>query len=497
MLPGNEVISSIELRYPSVLITNELDGVYGSAVLQDLKKIIHYYDVYDKGADFIAEGSNNNYVPADLKINFIKQIIDKESRFMFSRMPDVTITPVVTSDATLAQTSIIQNYINMLLKKNFFGRKLMQAARDCFIGERVVLVANFNETGTVINFIRSLEFIYDVSENDTDEMIKLVIFYSLQEAKLKEEQRIYKKKYWMENGKCHITEKIYNGLGEEIQTIYDNLITEFEFIPAVVIVNEGLSGDITGDSEVHLLENNNSWYNRLTSGDIDAERQSMNPIRYTKDMSPDSTKNLSIAAGAYWDLHTDIAAGEGTAGDVGVVEATLAYNTSLEKTLNRIKNDSFELVDMPNIADLQGKMESGKALKSVYWGLIVRCDEKMLSWKNAIEFIVNTLILGAKLYPEFVSKYTKQPIPEVEYDIEVEGYYALPEDEEAEKTMDLLEVTAQTMSKKTYMTKWQRLTADEADLELQQIADERQLLENSYTNPQPIVVDDLNNETEV
>ena len=52
-----------------------------------------------------------------------------------------------------------------------------------------------------------------------------------------------------------------------------------------------------------------------------------------------------------------------------------------------------------------------------------------------------------------------------------------------EKQIDLAEVSAQTMSKRSYMKKWRNLTDEEADEELRQIALERQLLESSYFNP--------------
>ena len=82
-------------------------------------------------------------------------------------------------------------------------------------------------------------------------------------------------------------------------------------------------------------------------------------------------------------------------------------------------------------------------------------------------------------------KKTLEALPEVEYDIRVENQYSLPEDEVEEKTIDLAEVTAQTMSRKRYMKKWHRLTDDEAEEELKQIALERELLEDSFAAEAP------------
>ena len=128
-------------------------------------------------------------------------------------------------------------------------------------------------------------------------------------------------------------------------------------------------------------------------------------------------------------------------------------------------------------------MTSGKTLKAIYWDLIVRCDEKMLAWRPALQFLARCIVEGVRLYPKAGTHYIDEPLPDAPYDIRVDNQYSLPEDEAEEKTVDLAEVTAQTMSRKSYMKKWRNLTDDEADEELKQITLERQLLEDSYSNP--------------
>lgn len=71
-------------------------------------------------------------------------------------------------------------------------------------------------------------------------------------------------------------------------------------------------------------------------------------------------------------------------------------------------------------------------------------------------------------------------IPDIPYEVRVENNYPLPEDEQEEKAVDLSEVAAQTMSRKSYMKKWRNLTDEEIQAELKQIALERQMLEDTY-----------------
>ena len=129
---------------------------------------------------------------------------------------------------------------------------------------------------------------------------------------------------------------------------------------------------------------------------------------------------------------------------------------------------------------LKGVVSSGKTLKAIYWDLIVRCDEKMLAWRPALQFLGRCIIEGVRLYPKAGQFYIDEALPDVGYTIRVDNQYSLPEDEQEEKQTDLAEVTAQTMSRKSYMKKWRNLTDDEAEEELRQIALERQILEDSF-----------------
>ena len=107
-------------------------------------------------------------------------------------------------------------------------------------------------------------------------------------------------------------------------------------------------------------------------------------------------------------------------------------------------------------------------------------------WKAGEKLAEMRIIIeGSKLYPGSAVRYVKEPIPDVEFDVRVENQYPLPEDEAEEKTIDLAEVAGQTMSRKAYMKKWRNLNDEEADAELEQIARERELLEDSFSTAPP------------
>ena len=472
---------------PQSLIKTELEGLYGAQVLQDMQEIIELYDIYEMGAEFNTEG-NGDYVPADLKYAIARALLDKEVRFLFSLPPDFYVDVDITEDKEKAKedASIYKDLVDKVLRKNNFAQNLIKAAKDCFIGKRVALMYNINETdGIQVSFLPSLEFVYDVAPNDANKLTKIIAFYGMNAEKTKADQRIYKKKYWMDNGACWYSEEIFDGYGKLVETVFPETKTLFTFIPAWVIVNDGLTGDLMGVSEIDLMDDYESWYSRLAAADMDAERKGMNPILYSIDASPESTKGLSTAAGAYWDLSSDQNQATDKQAQVGVLDRPMTYSTALSTTLDRIKNAMYEAVAVPNVSPeaMKGVVTSGKTLKAIYWDLIVRCNEKMLAWRPALEFLVECIIEGVRLYPKVASMYIQDPLPDRVYTARVDNQYSLPEDEQEEKTTDLAEVAAQTMSKKSYMKKWRGLTDDEADEEIKQIAMERQLLEDNFSMP--------------
>lgn len=480
------------LRIPSSLIKTELEGLYGTSVLQDMYDIIKLYNIYDKGAEYATEATKD-YIPANLRYKKTKSLIDKIARFMFSKTPDFYVNPPMgnteaETEANKQASDTYKDLIDSVLKENGFSTAILKAAKDCFIGKRVALMFNINEdTGIQVSFLPSLEFVYDVDPNNVNLLTKIVVFYNLNTNKEKKDQRIYKKKFWMENGFAHYSEAVYDGSGDLVETVAEDTTTLFTFIPCWVILNDGLTGDLMGSSEVEDLSEYESWFSRLASADMDAERKGMNPIRYTVDASPESTKDLSIAAGAFWDLSSDQNQAVDRAAQVGVLDTPMTYSSALSTTLDRIGNIMHEQSAVPNVSPeaLQGVVTSGKTLKAIYWDLIVRCDEKMLAWRPALEFLAKCIIEGVRLYPKAGERYLEgEALPEAPYNIRVDNQYSLPEDEAEEKQTDLAEVTAQTMSRKSYMKKWRNLTDDEADEELKQIAAERAILEDSYAAPE-------------
>ena len=467
---------------PYFILDDELSRTSVSEYNAEMNEIVTLYSKYKKGAEFLTEGSNADYIPSDLRFKKAATIINKEARFMFSNPPTFNINIDDVDNSMKEQNAILQDLLDVVLKRNNFNSKISKAIKDCLIGKRVAAVLNFNEdSGITITFLNSMEFIYEFSSEDENKLIRFVCFYNMKVANDKTEQRWFKKTYELENDTVYLTENIYDGLGDLLEKVTERTAIELPYIPAVIILNDGLIGDLKGTSELGYLLDYESYYSKLSNADQDAERKSMNPIRYAIDASQESTSNLSSAPGSFWDIQSDESKSEYSKASVGMMEANMSYSSALKTTLDRIENAMYSEVDVPNITSeqLQGVITSGKTLKALYWGLTTRCNEKMLVWGPAFEFIARTIILGSLLYPNIAKKYTEDKIPDIDYKILVENNYALPEDEESEKTLDIAEVDAKLMSKKAYLKKWRKLNDKEADEELRQIKLEMDLFDNS------------------
>ncbi len=480
---SQEVLTAFN-RIPYALINAEVEGSTKDT-LDEFTEICKFYKVYKKGAKFTVEGTNGDYVPAKLPYKMTAGLINKEARFLFAESPDITAEAKgdlgKTTEDSKKSLTIINDLLKTVFDANKFEDQLLKGAKDCFIGKRVAGLVNFNEEdGVTLAFIPSTQFVYETKIGNPNCITKFVCFIIVRDSLTLSAKRIFKKKYTLEDDVVYLEEAMYDGAGGLLEQITEKQPILLTSIPAVIFINDGLTGEDKGESEIDALKGYEEWYSKLSNADIDAERKSMNPTKYTVDMDSRSTKNLSTAAGSLWDLGSDQNLDK-PAPQVGILEPGMNYSASLKTSLDRIKTTTYEQIDMPNITleSMQGAITSGKSLKAIYWPLIVRCKEKMKMWGPQLRYMTDIIIQGSLAYPNCITKYTDDVLLPVAYEIKVEQNTPLPEDEIEEKNMDLSEVESQTMSKKTYMKKWRGLTDDEVQEELEQIALERQIIEDS------------------
>ena len=69
-----------DLPIPQRLLNDEVEQGYMGDILDEMREIKGFYNVYEKGAEFTAEGTRGNYTAADLRQKLCRTIVDKEAR---------------------------------------------------------------------------------------------------------------------------------------------------------------------------------------------------------------------------------------------------------------------------------------------------------------------------------------------------------------------------------------------------------------------------------
>ncbi len=473
-------------------ILNELYGVYGQELRKKLAKIQIYYDIYEHGARFEVDPVKD-YEPAVLRARNVHTLIDREANFMVGKPPEIRLT-CQDNDPDCEAVKIAESVLEGVLSDNNWSRKLISGARDCFIGGKVALKLNVLPDKLGVMFVPADGFVYETDLSDVDKITKIIFFYTVEDHEDRTKQRIWWQKYWMDKNSCKMSERILDGNGRTIEKRAENQNTGLDRIPATVIVNDGFSGDLDGVSDVARIAEDDAWYGRLKSGNIDALRKSMNQIIWISGAKEECFEHFVNAPGCVVDLVADPAqAGaqsNAAAVQVGTISNDFAYSSALDSTLANLRRDMYDALGIPDVSldSTRSVITSGKGLKALYWPLVCRCEEKMAAWRPALSWLAETILYIVSRTPSLQSIYGK-PAKDALI-VTVDNQYPIPEDEDTERTLDMQEVANHTRSIKSYLAKWggdgkRGLPETQALAELEQITLEQRMLEDSYTADLP------------
>lgn len=478
------------LRELPLFVVQELSGPYGPDVTEMVHRIGHWYHVYYGGADFETEETDGEYDPAKLKSKKVRRLISQQAEFMMGKVPDIKVTCPKEKKTQKGKVneSDMQEYLNTVLKKSLWPDKLLKGAKDCFIGSRILLKVNVRKDKISIMFVPADGFVYDTDPGDVDVLTKVVLFYCVKDSEEKVDQLWWRQIYWMENGKCYVSEALFDGYGDKKEDTEKTEPTGLDRIPCYVIINNGLSGCTEGESDVETIEEEDSWYNKMRSSNLDTLRKTMNQITWIAGTRPDTFGKLKFAPGAVWDLAVDPVAG-GTLPNVGTVENSFSYNDAYSDTLGNISENMHSSLGIPDLSleKTQGLMTSGKGLRMLYWPLICCCEAKWNAWRPALEWMAELILYAADVFPTLKGVYGD--FNRMDHVVTIEEQYPIPEDEAEERTLDLQEVGV-TRSIKSYLMEWggpnhKGMTDDEADAEIEQLIKEKRMLEDSFSGEFP------------
>lgn len=451
-------------------ICSELGQEYGTRLWQDMQNNIGLYHFFEGTTQRWMIPLDLDYKPTQTIVNHTKRLIGKVAGFMFGRAPEITLR--AEDDAQAERVAELEAHVRTVLDSNGWQKRLLNAGKDCFVGKRVALKVAARDGKIMIRFRPSIEFFHDVGVDDEEKLDRVIFAFGMNEQKEESAQRIWVQSWHMEGNQCLLTEGVYNGYGAPVQEEIVDAPTGLDDLPVYVILNEGMTSDVLGESDVAQLIPLQERYNHMISDDQDALRFNMFPQTVFMDASEESMAAVKISPGAAIDLQTDAASPDAKA-NVSKLESHFNYNDRFQNALSVILKDMYTLMSCPQVTEeyLKAVGISGKAMRAMYWDLQCRCEERWAEWDTALKWMVRQVVKQEKAAG--IADWT-----DCRYSVQIEHLYPITEDEDDERTLDMSEVASQVRSRKSYMDKWR--PGEDPDAELEQINKEKKLLEESY-----------------
>lgn len=535
--------------------------------LQEVQLYYEYFDGFDVtdlnsdyGQTWKIDEEALDYKPTREIRNLIRQLVKKQSRFMMSQEPELVFNPITEGREKQAEQKRI--LFDSILRQAKFWSKASNALTDATVGKRVLMTVLGNEGEPIdVRFFPMPQFSYIVDPKDSSKLLVVDIVYQDERTRGmdKEDQLWHHYRYEMKSGssesgvanaldnieeECWLTYTLTDGesnqiyvaedggttikessaklveiednLGNPIQVplaVRESAPTGLSQIPARVILNEPLTNDVYGTSDVKDLVTIADNMNKTVSDLRDALRFRMFEQPVIVDGSTKSIQGIKIAPNALIDLKTDISSGIGSGGSsrqasVTSISSNFNFLPSVQYYLDEAKRTMYELMDQPLPEKVQSA-PSGIAMQFLFYDLMSRCDSKWVEWDSAIEWLVSMI-------EEILEKVSVniEPLPENLKSawqeittLTINHNYPLPADEQARRQTAMQEVQTSVRSHQSYIEEfsrnenaedeWNRILEEAAQLEelssgamLQLAENESQIMEDTNNG------EDEENETE-
>ena len=515
--------------------------------LEEVQKYYEFFDGFDitdmnsdYGQTWKIDEDKLDYVPTREIRNHVRQLIKKQSRFMMSQEPELVFNPVAEGREKQAEQKRI--LFDSILRQSKFWTKATNALTDATVGKRVLMTVLGNEGESIdVRFYPMPQFSYIVDPKDSSKLLSVDIVYQDERTRGmdKEAQLWHHYRYemkagasesgissaledneeecWLtyvltdgESNQIYITEDgettiketsaklvdIEDNLGNTIQVplaVKESAPTGLSQIPARVILNEPLTNDVYGNSDVKDLITIADNTNRTISDLRDALRFRMFEQPVIIDGSTKSLQGMKIAPNAVVDLKTDtsasIGAGGGRQAAVTSISSSFNFLPSVQYYLDEAKRSMYELMDQPLPEKVQSA-PSGVAMQFLFYDLMSRCDGKWVEWDSAIEWLVamvEEILEKVRVNIEPLPDNLKSAAQEITT-LTINHSYPLPSDEQAKRQIAMQEVQTNVRSHQSYIEEfsrnenaedeWSRILEEAAQLEELSAGAMLQLAEN-------------------
>ncbi len=367
-------------------------------------------------------------------------------------MSDETATKQMEADR------IAEGYekiLHQLWRENKMRSKLLQAARDRLIADRVVCKIVFNpNTGKLRWLFRpDTEFFPVYSDDDFEEMVACHFIRQMMVEDGGEEVEAFRKQTFRLDGEgesrqCYVEEAIYSADElEVIEQIQPNTPMGIPFIPVVTFEVNDLLAENARDSEIANLREQNDVLNRMNEDAIDALKFEMFAMTAVLNAPEGTADQMQIAPGAVLEAR---GFQDGQNPQISKIESGFKWGAVFKDQYMRVKGAMHEVSGLPQIVpqELNFGGLNGDALQILFHEIISDTEEHWLTWEYGLQELHEKSIkyLQARL-GESMFNYDKEIIRKIE-DYETEMKFVFPLPDNRKELVELLteEMTAQLES---------------------------------------------------
>src|SRR5690625_5107710 len=340
-----------------------------------------------------------DYDPTRYATNYFKAIVDRKARWQMGgkhgisvprrqidAIEDVLKDDYEPSEAQRKENERAEEYERLLYTlwdENRIRARLVQAARDRLIADRVVCKIVYNDrTGKLRWIFRpDNEYIPVYSDDDYEDLIEANFVKGVTfEINDEEIPAIRKQTFTLENGKAFVEEAIYRESDLSLlKTIQKKTPLGLDFIPVQEFpVNELLSESI-GESEISDLREQNDVLNQMNEDAIDSLKFEMFEITAITNAAPGAADNFVVAPGSVVEIQSQ---GDTKSADIKKVTGSFGWKEAFKDQYMRVKGAMHEISGLPQIVpqELNFGGLNGEAMQVLFHDIITDTEEHWLSW---------------------------------------------------------------------------------------------------------------------
>lgn len=506
------------------LLFNAFNQSLGKETRERIRRQLENYDYYE-GKQHRDEYGNLvkatelerppglDYDPTRYATNYFKAIVDRKARWQMGgkhgiSVPRRQIDPIeeilkddyVPSPAQKRENERAEKFERLLYQlwdENKMRAKLIQAARDRLIADRVVCKIVYNDrTGKLRWIFRpDNEYIPIYSDDDFEDLIACHFVKGRKwEVSGEEINAIQKQTFTLENGMAYVEEAIYK---EDdltlLKVVQEKSPLGLDFIPVQEFpVNELLTESL-GQSEISALREQNDILNQMNEDAIDSLKFEMFEILAITNAAEGSSDNVQIAPGAVIEVQSQ---GDTKAADVKRVSGNFGWKEAFKDQYMRVKGAMHEISGLPQIVPQEMNFGGINAdvLHVLFHDIIVDTEEHWLSWGyNLAELHEKSIryLQARASRPNF--GYDKKVVLDIGDNYTNEMRFVLPLPDNRKELVELLdlEVAAGFESTKGAM---ERLGVENVQAKQQEIESERSRRRNSSAVSYGEEVDEIDDE---